>query len=65
MHTKIPRIFRLFLQGETSGITKSINVKDGEMGNKTENQIGAGKCRDHIGYLCHIEIFRYQTLLLW
>ena len=41
MHTKIPRIFRLFLQGETSGITKSINVKDGERFlNKTENQIG-------------------------
>ena len=49
MHTKIPRIFRLFLQEETSGITKSIKVKNGEMGNKTENQIGAGKCRNHIG----------------
>ena len=55
MHTKIPRIFRLFLQGETSGITKSINVKDGEMGNKTENQIGAEKCRNHIEYLCQCD----------
>ena len=57
MHTKILRIFRLFLQGGTSGITKSINVKNGEMGNKTENQIGAEICRNHIGYL---DI--YQTL---